>query len=55
MSKDGQDHQRLVNETGKFKFTDKQTDVMRILLDGSELELEEDTEPTLNLPILPRK
>ena len=52
--KDVQYHQQLVNETGKFKFTIEETDVMRILLDGAEIELvdEEEGEPTLDLPIL---
>lgn len=53
--KDLQAHLRLLKETSKFKLSAEQEDTIHQLMDGAHLELEEDTEPTMDLPTLARR
>ena len=46
---------KLLKETGKFKLTVEQEETIQQLMRGEVLELEEDTEPTMDLPILARR
>ena len=46
---DRQAHQRLL-ETGTFRRTKEQDDTMNLLLEGTDLSLEENVESTLELP-----
>lgn len=53
--KDRQQHQKLVRETGRFKLTTEQEDTISILMEGSDLSLEESGESTIELPQLRTK
>lgn len=53
--KDVQDHFTLLRETGKHKLSIEQEDTIRQLMNGVMFDLEEDLEPTMDLPILARR
>jgi len=53
--KDIQDHLDLMRQTGKFKLSEKKEDIIHLLMDGADIELEEDSEPTMDLPILGKR
>ena len=53
--KDRRDHQKLVQETGRFRLSKEQEDTISVLMDGVDLTLEENVESTLELPQLRSK
>lgn len=53
--KDVRDHQALLRQTGKFRLSREQEETINRLMGDLQLELEEDTEPTLELPGIRRK
>ena len=53
--KDMQDHHLLLKETGKFRLSKEQEETINRLMGNLELDLEENCEPTLELPFLRRK
>ena len=53
--KDVQDHLTLMKETGKFRLSEDQEKTINRLMGDLKLELEEDIESTLELPVIRRK
>ena len=53
--KDRHEHLLLVRETGRFRLSKEQEDTISMLLENSDLSLQENVESTLELPQLRSK